>query len=167
MMNPTNMKDGALRVADDEILCVGLRGGGEIVLTKREAPKTRENQIEIAPQFSYISAGTELLMLEEYAGRPRGEGEPVPMGYSLCGVVSAAGMCGEYRIGEAVPGGEHAGGGKKQGLGLAWKRRVRSRGWNWWKEARRGGGCVCWGRLGWARSFCPGDTRSRSSPIWW
>lgn len=78
-----------------EILSVEVLPGRGLSLVRRAPAEPAAHEVEIAPRFSYVSAGTELHAIEEFTAAPAGSA-PGRLGYSQCGVV--------VRVGEKVRG---------------------------------------------------------------
>ena len=70
--------------------------GVGVQAVRRELPEIGAQQVEIAPQFSYISAGTELRVIQNFCDRSVNHMPQGGMGYSQSGIVC--------RVGEGVEG---------------------------------------------------------------
>lgn len=67
---------------------------------QRELGPLRENEVEVAPRYSFISAGTELSAIRFITSQAPGAHSPFALGYSQCGVVTRVGCC----VTHVVPG---------------------------------------------------------------
>jgi len=73
--------------------------GKEMVLTGHDLPPPGAAEVRIRAEYSNISIGTEL----EYIRKARASGQPAPpLGYSLVGIVEAAGPGASVREGQRV-----------------------------------------------------------------
>jgi len=74
-----------------EITGVEIVAGQGLVLRRRPLDAMRAHEVEIAPLFSFISAGTELHTLQELMAAPEGSHPAARMGYSQCGIITRTG----------------------------------------------------------------------------
>lgn len=74
-----------------EVTAVEVIAGQGLVLSRRPLDPLSERDVEIAPLYSFISAGTELSTVQSLSNAPEGSHEPARMGYSQCGIVKRVG----------------------------------------------------------------------------
>lgn len=85
------MHKNTITVAKDAIMRWEAAPGVGLKTVARELPDPGPNEIEIAPRYSYISAGTELMALQHFLSVEGDSDDSHPLGYSQCGVVCRVG----------------------------------------------------------------------------
>src|SRR5690606_6578880 len=65
--------------------------GNGVEISRASLKPLGDHEVEIAPQFSFISAGTELTTIRHRLKHAQGELSPAPLGYSQSGIVCRTG----------------------------------------------------------------------------
>lgn len=80
-----------IETSNDTIVRWEAAPGVGLTTVSHRLPKPGPNEVEIAPRYSYISAGTELTALQHFLSVEENKANSHPLGYSQCGVVCQVG----------------------------------------------------------------------------
>lgn len=76
---------------EDVVTRLEVTPGKGFMVSRRKLPELRDTDVELAPSYSFISAGTELSALRVVTAEAPESHPPFTLGYSQCGVVSRVG----------------------------------------------------------------------------
>jgi threonine dehydrogenase-like Zn-dependent dehydrogenase len=79
------------RITDDTTSRIEAIAGNGVEFSRAPLKRLGDHDVEIIPQFSFISAGTELNTIRHRLRQVPGGALPAPLGYSQSGIVSRAG----------------------------------------------------------------------------